>query len=116
MCTLLDNRPTRFALVPPYFRFDLCIGAGILGDGHHDRFSCRLDDVFHVLNDLEVSKHITDGSYSTALLKEVSKVDGILHWRSCDRLLNEESCFGEVFEDLDFKICSWTAMMEPRPK
>lgn len=70
--TLFNDRSARFVLVPPDFRLDLSIRANVFGARHHNWLAGALDDVLHVLDDLEVSKHVADGGDCAGLLEVLS--------------------------------------------
>ena len=108
MGTLFYDRSARLALVPPNFALDLGVRADVASYGHHDWFSGRLDDVFHMLDDLEVSEHIADRGNDTLLLEVVSKVQGVDDRCGRDGLLDEEGGFGKLLKDLDLQVCSWS--------
>lgn len=113
MGTLFHDRTARLGLVPPNLRLDLGVRADVTRNSHHDWFASRFNDILHVLNDLEVSQHVTYGGDYVVFFEIVCQRDCVGNRSSRNGFLDELSGLGKGFVQLNFHICTrprWRAV------
>ena len=101
---MFNDWSARFTLVPPYITLDLGVRTYVFSHCHHNGLASGLDNVLHVLDDLEISEHVAYTGYCARLLEVMSEIDSVLNWCRSDWLLDEQRGLREELENLDFHI------------
>lgn len=101
---LLDDGTTAAGLVPPVELGSVLVGHDVAGVGGHDLEVVLVEDLLHLLDDLEVAQHVANADDVLALLEEAGNGEGLVDGAGGDGLLDEDGSLGECLDEVLLQV------------